>query len=211
MADDETRLIVPAEIHGVKLVSTGLIAESEDTALMWRGLMLSKAVEQFLNQVDWGELDYLVVDMPPGTGDVQMAQAEMVVVTTPQVAAQKVAMRVADMARRSYMPIIGVIENMSWYECSHGERVALFGEGGGEALATELAVPLIGRIPLDPQVAVSGDRGRPIVLGDGPASSALAAAADRLVELLPAAADETCTGRIARLLEDLETGRPAAR
>ena len=217
VADDETRLIVPAEIHGVKLVSTGLIAESEDTALMWRGLMLSKAVEQFLNQVDWGELDYLVVDMPPGTGDVQMAlarmlpQAEMVVVTTPQVAAQKVAMRVADMARRSYMPIIGVIENMSWYECSHGERVALFGEGGGEALATELAVPLIGRIPLDPQVAVSGDRGRPIVLGDGPASSALAAAADRLVELLPAAADETCTGRIARLLEDLETGRPAAR
>lgn len=217
VADDETRLIVPAEAHGVKLVSTGLIAESEDTALMWRGLMLSKAVEQFLNQVDWGDLDYLLVDMPPGTGDVQMAlarmlpQAEMVVVTTPQVAAQKVAMRVADMARRSYMPILGVVENMSWYECSHGERVALFGEGGGEALAAELGVPLIGRIPLDPEVVASGDTGRPVVLGSGAAAQALTAAADRLVELLPGAADETCTGRIARLLDDLEVGELPAR
>ncbi len=209
-ADDETRLIVPAQVHDLKLVSTGLIAESEDTALMWRGLMLSKALEQFLTQVDWGDLDYLVIDMPPGTGDVQMAlsrmlpQAEMVVVTTPQVAAQKVAMRVADMARRSHMPVVGVIENMSWFECSHGERFALFGEGGGEALAEELAVPLIGRIPIDPAVVASGDHGRPVVLGAGPAAEALTAAAERLVELLPPAAEETCTGRLARLFDHLE-------
>ncbi len=209
-ADDETRLIVPAQVHDLKLVSTGLIAESEDTALMWRGLMLSKALEQFLTQVDWGDLDYLVIDMPPGTGDVQMAlsrmlpQAEMVVVTTPQVAAQKVAMRVADMARRSHMPVVGVIENMSWFECSHGERFTLFGEGGGEALAEELAVPLIGRIPIDPAVVASGDHGRPVVLGAGPAAEALSAAAERLVELLPPAAEETCTGRLARLFDHLE-------
>ncbi len=110
---NDDRVIIPVEAQGVKLVSTGLIVETEETALMWRGLMLSKALEQFLNQVEWGELDYLVIDMPPGTGDIQMAltrllpQAEMVVVTTPQKTAQKVAVRVADMARRSFMPVVG--------------------------------------------------------------------------------------------------------
>ncbi|HDH02925.1 MAG TPA: MRP family ATP-binding protein, partial [Actinobacteria bacterium] len=118
-ADDETRLMIPVTAHGIRAISTGLIVESEETALMWRGLMLSKALEQFLTQVKWGELDYLVIDLPPGTGDIQMAlsrllpQAEMVVVTTPQQTAQKVAVRVADMARRSFMPIVGVVENMS--------------------------------------------------------------------------------------------------
>ncbi len=136
-ADDDTRLIIPAEAAGIKVVSTGLIIESEETALMWRGLMLSRALEQFLKQVDWGDLDYLVIDMPPGTGDIQMAlsrmvpQAEMVVVTTPQKAAQKVAIRVADMARRSYLPVVGVIENMAGFTCDHGETYNLFGEGGG--------------------------------------------------------------------------------
>ena len=121
---------------------------------MWRGLMLSKALEQFLNQVQWGELDYLVIDLPPGTGDVQMAlarmlpQAEMLVVTTPQKAAQKVAVRVADMARRSHMPVIGVVENMSSFTCEHGETYDLFGVGGGDELAADLSVPLLGRIPL---------------------------------------------------------------
>src|SRR3989304_300125 len=122
-ADDDTRLIVPLEVGGIRFVSTGSIIESEETALMWRGLMLSKALEQFLKQVDWGELDYMLIDLPPGTGDIQMAlprllpQAEMVVVTTPQRAAQKVAVRVADMARRSHMPIVGVIENMAGLGC----------------------------------------------------------------------------------------------
>src|SRR5690606_9650243 len=135
-ADDTTRLIQPATAHGISVVSTGLIIESEETALMWRGLMLSKALEQFLTQVEWGQLDYLVVDLPPGTGDIQMAlarllpQAEMLVVTTPQVAAQKVAVRVADMARRSFMPIIGVVENMADFVCDHGQSYQLFGSGG---------------------------------------------------------------------------------
>ncbi|MGH8911602.1 MAG: Mrp/NBP35 family ATP-binding protein, partial [Acidimicrobiia bacterium] len=157
-ADDDTRLIQPARAHGIAVVSTGLIIESEETALMWRGLMLSKALEQFLTQVEWGELDYLVMDLPPGTGDIQMAlsrllpQAEMLVVTTPQVAAQKVAVRVADMARRSFMPIIGVVENMADFVCDHGQTYQIFGAGGGDALAAQTDVPVLARIPLDPSV-----------------------------------------------------------
>lgn len=204
-ADATTKLIDPVDSNGVKVVSTGLIIESEETALMWRGLMLSKALEQFLKQVNWGELDYLVIDMPPGTGDVQMAltrmlpQAEMVVVTTPQRAAQKVASRVADMARRSHMPILGVIENMT------GD---VFGTGGGADLAQELGTPLLAVIPLDGAVVEGGDSGTPIVTHEdpGPAAQALSTLVDRLVEALPPAALETCTGRIAKLLENLENG-----
>ncbi len=211
-ADEKTRLISPAEVAGIKLVSTGLIIDSEETALMWRGLMLSKALEQFLKQVAWGDLDYLIIDMPPGTGDIQMAltrllpQAEMVVVTTPQKAAQKVAVRVADMARRSYMPIVGVIENMSGFECEHGVKYDLFGRGGGEELATELSVPLIGQIPLDPAVVKGGDEGSPVTSADpdNAAARAFRAAAEDLVRLLPPSQDETCTGRIAKLIEGLE-------
>lgn len=217
-ADDSSQLIVPAEAHGLKLVSTGLIIESEETALMWRGLMLSKALEQFLNQVDWGELDYLVIDMPPGTGDIQMAlarllpQAEMVVVTTPQVAAQKVAVRVADMARRSHMPIIGVIENMSSFECDHGVQYELFGHGGGANLADSLSVPLLTQIPLDPRVVIGGDLGVPVVAShpDGPTALAFREGAARLVDLLPPVQDENCTGRIAKLIEQLAASQGTA-
>jgi ATP-binding protein involved in chromosome partitioning len=212
VADDSSRLIIPLTVHGIKLISTGLIIESEETALMWRGLMLSKALEQFLHQVDWGELDYLVIDMPPGTGDVQMAltrllpQAEMVVVTTPQKAAQKVAVRVADMAKRSFMPIVGIIENMTDFTCDHGQIYRLFGAGGGMELAESLSVPLIGEIPLDPTVVTGGDEGRPVTIDQpgNPASIAFRSAAAKLVELLPLATAETCTGRIAKLLEQLE-------
>ncbi len=208
----EDRIIVPVEAQGIKLVSTGLIVESEETALMWRGLMLSKALEQFLKQVSWGDLDYLVIDMPPGTGDIQMAlsrllpQAEMVVVTTPQKAAQKVAVRVADMARRSYMPVIGVLENMSGFECAHGDVHHLFGRGGGDELAESLGVPLVGTIPLDEHIVSGGDRGMPVVRAnpDGKSARAFAAAARRITELVPAARDETCTARVARLLEALD-------
>jgi ATP-binding protein involved in chromosome partitioning len=202
-ADGESKLIQPIEAHGVRVVSTGLIVESEGTALMWRGLMLSKALEQFLKQVSWGDLDYLVIDMPPGTGDVQMAltrmlpQAEMIVVTTPQSAAQKVAVRVADMARRSYMPVAGVIENMT------GE---VFGMGGGSELAEELGVTLLGSIPLDQAVVAGGDSGQPAILGDSPSSAALNAVVDRLIQVVPPADLETCTGRIAKLIADLENG-----
>lgn len=204
-ANAATKLIEPVMANGVKVVSTGLIIESEETALMWRGLMLSKALEQFLKQVDWGDLDYLVLDMPPGTGDVQMSltrmlpQAEMVVVTTPQNAAQRVAIRVADMARRSHMPVVGVIENMS------GD---VFGEGGGEKLAEELGVPLLGSIPLDQAVVDGGDNGRPVVLrsDSGPAATALAETVEKIMAVVPPADLETCTGRIAKLIADLENG-----
>ncbi len=208
-ANDETRLIVPAEVDGIRVVSTGMIIDSEETALMWRGLMLSKALEQFLKQVDWGPLDYLLIDLPPGTGDIQMAlsrmlpQAELLVVTTPQAAARKVAVRVADMARRSYLPVIGVVENMADFVCEHGTSYPLFGSGGGDALSADLGVPLVGSIPVDAAVVAGGDSGKPVVTGDGPAASAFSAAVDRILELVPPAQDETSTGRIARLLESL--------
>jgi ATP-binding protein involved in chromosome partitioning len=211
-------MIIPVEAHGIRLVSTGLIIESEETALMWRGLMLSKALEQFLTQVDWGDLDYLVIDMPPGTGDIQMAlsrllpQAEMLVVTTPQKAAQKVAVRVADMARRSFMPIVGVVENMSGFLCEHGASYPLFGEGGGRELAAELNVPLVGSIPLHPAIVTGGDSGVPVTVSDpdNPASQAFAAVTKTVLDLVPPAQDETCTGRIAKLVEALDRmGRPA--
>jgi ATP-binding protein involved in chromosome partitioning len=204
-ADAQTKLIEPVEANGVKVVSTGLIIESEETALMWRGLMLSKALEQFLKQVDWGDLDYLVLDMPPGTGDVQMAltrmlpQAEMVVVTTPQKAAQRVAVRVADMARRSHMPVVGVIENMS------GD---VFGQGGGRRLADELGVSLLGSIPLDHGVVEGGDSGEPVSLrpDSGPAATAFSKTVENVMAVVPPANMETCTGRIAKLIADLEDG-----
>ena len=168
------------------------MVETEETALMWRGLMLAKAVEQFLHDVDWGELDYLLIDMPPGTGDVQMAlarllpQAEMMVVTTPAVSAQKVAVRVADMARRSHMPILGVIENMSAFITPDGTSWPLFGEGGGERLANEIGVPLLGSIPLEPAVSAGGDTGKPVASSGGKAGEIFHEIADQIVnEILP--------------------------
>jgi ATP-binding protein involved in chromosome partitioning len=135
-----------------------------------------------------------------------LPQAEMAVVTTPQLAAQKVAVRVADMARRSHMPIVGVIENMSGFECQCGEQHALFGKGGGRSLADDLGVRLISQIPLDPHVVPGGDTGNPVVLSqpDSNAARALSATADELVALIPPADMETCTGRIAKMLDDLE-------
>ena len=150
--------------------------------------MLAKAVEQFLHDVDWGDLDYLLIDMPPGTGDVQMAlarllpQAEMLVVTTPAVSAQKVAIRVADMARRSHMPILGVVENMSAFTTPDGTSWPLFGEGGGKRLAEEIDAPLLGSIPLEPAVSAGGDTGQPVAMSDGPASRAFHQIATRIVE-----------------------------
>ena len=164
----------------LKVVSTGFLVD-EDTALMWRGLMLTKAVEQFLRDVAWGELDDLLIDMPPGTGDVQMGlarllpRADMVIVTTPALAAQKVAQRAADMARRSFVRVVGVVENMTDFTCAHGERYPLFGAGGGAALAAEIGVPLLGQVPLEPAVSAGGDAGRPVALGDGPAADAFRA------------------------------------
>ncbi len=208
----DDRKIRPLQAAGLEIVSTGLMIDDEDTALMWRGLMLSKALEQFLTDVSWNpDLGYLIIDMPPGTGDVQMAlsrmlpQAEMVVVTTPQRAAQKVAARVADMARRSHMPVVGVVENMSGFTTEDGRHYELFGSGGGSELADQLGVPLLGQIPLDPNVVNGGDEGRPVVTADpdGPAGTAIRSVADRLLELVPPAAADTCTARIAVLEEQL--------
>jgi ATP-binding protein involved in chromosome partitioning len=208
----EDRKIEPLQAMGLDVVSTGLLLDDEDTALMWRGLMLSKALEQFLTDVAWsGELQYLIIDMPPGTGDVQMAlsrmlpQAEMIVVTTPQRAAQKVAARVADMARRSFMPIVGVVENMSGFTTEDGRHYELFGSGGGEELAAELAVPLLGEVPLDPNVVSGGDEGLPVVTqpGSGPAADAFRDIAKQVVELVPPADQDTCSARIAVLAEQL--------
>ena len=169
--------IVKVGAGELKVVSTGFLV-NEDTALMWRGLMLTKAVEQFLRDVAWGEMDYLIIDMPPGTGDVQMGLARMlprtdlIIVTTPALAAQKVASRAADMARRSFLRVAGVIENMSSFTCDHGESYALFGVGGGQALADEIGVPLLGQVPLEPAVGAGGDAGVPVSLSpDGGAAA----------------------------------------
>ncbi|KAA3639993.1 MAG: MRP family ATP-binding protein [Armatimonadetes bacterium] len=205
---NEERKIEPTIANGIHLVSTGLLLEDEATALMWRGLMLSKALEQFLNDVAWpADLGYLIVDMPPGTGDVQMAlsrmlpQAEMVVVTTPQLAAQRVAARVADMARRSHMPIVGVIENMAGFTTASGEHYSIFGAGGGAALAEELSVPLIASIPIDPSVSEGSDAGKPIVLHrqDTAAAIAITEAAAKITEILPPLALDNCIGRLSSL------------
>jgi ATP-binding protein involved in chromosome partitioning len=190
----------------VRVVSMGFLVDGEETALMWRGLMLNRGVQHFLQDVVWGDdLDYLLVDMPPGTGDVQMGvakllpRADVVVVTTPARAAQKVAERAVGMARKSYLRIAGVIENMSAFECDHGERYALFGEGGGEQLAHDAGVPLLGQVPLEPAVSAGGDEGQPAVLGEGPAADAFRAIADRIVDQAVPPVD--MAGCSARMLE----------
>jgi ATP-binding protein involved in chromosome partitioning len=189
----------------LKVVSMGLLVEDEETALMWRGLILTKAVEQFLHDVRWGPMDYLLVDMPPGTGDIQMGlarllpQAEMLVVTTPARAAQAVATRVADMAHRSYLKVAGVIENMSAFVAPDGARYPLFGEGGGAALAAAIGAPLVASIPLEPAVSAGGDVGDPVAAhrSDDPAALAFQALAARVVdELLPPVEMSGCTARI---------------
>jgi ATP-binding protein involved in chromosome partitioning len=200
----------PAGAPGrIAVVSMGLLVDDEDTALMWRGLILSKALEQFLTDVRWGPLDYLLLDMPPGTGDIQMAlsrllpQTEMLVVTTPAQNAQKVAARVADMARRSYLKVLGVVENMSEFVAPDGERFAIFGRGGGERLSALTAAPLIGSIPIEPAVSSGGDEGRPAVLAapDGPAATEFRRIARRIVdELLPPVEMAGCTARILDLV-----------
>jgi ATP-binding protein involved in chromosome partitioning len=208
-AKDETgkgQIIPMAKAVGkghLKVVSTGLLVEDEGTALMWRGLMLTKAVEQFLRDVAWGELDYLFIDMPPGTGDVQMGLArllprtDLIIVTTPAVSAQKVAIRAADMARRSFLRIAGVVENMSEFTCEHGTSYALFGRGGGQTLADEVGVPLLGSVPIEAAVAAAGDEGEPVVIdGTGPAADALRAIAYRIVnETVPPVQMAGCSAR----------------
>ena len=185
-------LIVPPRSLGVKLISMGFFTD-EDQPVIWRGPMLHKALSQFLTDVYWGPLDFLIIDMPPGTGDVALSvaqflpRAEVVVVTTPQPAAQSVAQRAAFMAEKVRLPVIGVVENMSWFRGDDGKAYELFGAGGGQALADRLDVPLLGQIPLVPALREGGDVGRPIVSAEpeSEAAEALRGVAERLVEIGP--------------------------
>lgn len=204
----------------LRIVSMGFLVEDEETALMWRGLMLNRGVQHFLQDVAWGDdLDYLFIDMPPGTGDVQMGvakllpRAEVVIVTTPAVAAQKVAGRAVSMARKSFLRVAGVIENMSAFVCDHGQSYALFGSGGGQHLADDAGIPLLGSVPMEPSVSAGGDTGDPVALGHGPAADAFRAIADLLVdEAVPLPELAGCSARMldaaaaALDLLDLEDG-----
>jgi ATP-binding protein involved in chromosome partitioning len=186
------RKILPLEAHGLKVMSIGFFI-AEDEAVVWRGPMLHKALTQFLEDVSWGELDFLLIDLPPGTGDVSMTlaqllpQAKFVIVTTPQAAAQKVARRSAQMANKVNLEIGGVIENMSSFTTPAGERYAIFGEGGGRALADELDVPLLGTIPLTMALRETADAGIPLieVNPDDPAAQAVRQAARGIVAITP--------------------------
>jgi ATP-binding protein involved in chromosome partitioning len=187
------RKIIPLQAHdGIKVMSIGFFVE-EDSAVVWRGPMLHKALQQFLEDVDWGELDYLLIDLPPGTGDVSMTlaqllpQAKFVIVTTPQPVAQKVARRSAEMATKLNLEIAGVIENMSGFVTPGGERYQLFGEGGGQLLAEELEVPLLAKVPLTMPLREQSDAGIPLVLSDpdDPAAQAIVHGARGLIALTP--------------------------
>jgi ATP-binding protein involved in chromosome partitioning len=186
------RKIIPLSAHGVSVMSIGFFVE-EDAAVVWRGPMLHKALTQFLQDVDWGPLDYLLIDLPPGTGDVSMTlaqllpQAQFVIVTTPQQTAQKVARRAAQMAHKVSLEIGGVIENMSGFTTPSGERFAIFGEGGGKELADELDVPLLGRVPLTMPLREYADSGVPLVIEDpdDPAAQAIHQVARGLIAMAP--------------------------
>jgi ATP-binding protein involved in chromosome partitioning len=184
------RKIVPLQAHGVKVMSIGFFL-AEDAAVVWRGPMLHKALTQFLQDVDWGALDFLLIDLPPGTGDVSMTlaqllpQARFVIVTTPQPTAQKVARRAAEMAHKVSLEIGGVIENMSGFTTPSGERFQIFGEGGGQELADELDVPLLGKVPLTMELREHADSGAPLVVEDpdDPAAQAIEHAARGLIAI----------------------------
>ncbi|MEY4167358.1 MAG: hypothetical protein RIR52_1182 [Acidobacteriota bacterium] len=172
-------MIVPPVYHGVKTMSVGLLNPG-DKAIVWRGPMLHSAVSQFLRQVEWGELDYLVVDMPPGTGDVQLSLAQMVavsgavLVTTPQEVALSDVRKAYSMFEQLQVPLLGIVENMSYFECAHGERYHIFGNGGGEALAERYGIPFLGSVPIALSIREGGDLGVPVVVGQPQSTQAQA-------------------------------------
>jgi ATP-binding protein involved in chromosome partitioning len=188
----ERKIVPHVSADGVKVMSIGFFLD-EDAAVVWRGPMLHKALQQFLEDVEWGELDYLLVALPPGTGDVSMTlaqllpQAKFLIVTTPQPAAQKVARRAAEMANKVQLEIAGVVENMSGFTTPAGERFQLFGEGGGQLLADELDVPLLGKVPLTMPLREQADAGTPLVTADpdDPAAVAIRHTASGIVALSP--------------------------
>ncbi len=190
--DQKEGKIIPVLAHGVRFMSLGLIA-GEDTPVIWRGPIVGRMLQQFLVDVDWGELDYLLIDLPPGTGDAQLTLAQSVilagavVITTPQIVAQEDVVRGGEMFLKVGVPILGIVENMSGFLCDCGHTATIFGEGGGKAMAAHFGVPVLGVIPLNSTIRESGDRGTPIVSESGPISDAMNAAADQLVDLVEAA------------------------
>jgi ATP-binding protein involved in chromosome partitioning len=195
----ENKKIVPPVAHGVKVISMGMLLAPEQ-AVIWRGPMLHSAVQQFMRDVEWGELDYLVVDLPPGTGDVSLSLAQSVpvagamVVTTPQGVSVADVRRAVAMFRQLEVPILGVVENMSYFLCGHcNERTEIFGHGGGGDLAAELKIPFLGEVPIDTQARASGDAGIPIVVDapDSPAAKALSEVAGSLAAQLSIQARRT--------------------
>jgi ATP-binding protein involved in chromosome partitioning len=188
--DERDEKIVPMERHGIKTMSLGLITDP-DTPVIWRGPMVMKAIDQFLTDVKWGTLDFMVIDLPPGTGDAQLTLTQKagltgaVVVTTPQDVALIDARKGLAMFRKVNVPVLGIIENMSYYICRHcGEREEIFGHGGGKKTAEMLGVPFLGEVPIDPKVVVGGDTGQPIVVSDpqSPASQAFRELARQVVQ-----------------------------
>jgi ATP-binding protein involved in chromosome partitioning len=187
--------IMPLEAHGVKLISLGMMIEPDQPAI-WRGPIVMKIINQFLQDVAWGTLDFLVVDMPPGTGDAQLSLVQAtqvdgaIIVTTPQEVSVGDALRGVKMFQRVGVPVLGIVENMSWFECPHcGKPTALFGSGGGERLAKAVELPLLGQVPLYPRVMEGGEAGTPIVTADAssPAARALTAIAAKVASLAGAA------------------------
>ncbi|MBT94889.1 MAG: sodium:proton antiporter [Acidimicrobiaceae bacterium] len=201
--NEETKRIVPLVKNigsgTLKIISMGFLVDENKSSLNWRGLILNRAVRHFLEDVEWGEMDYLIIDMPPGTGDVQMGLAkmlprsDMIVVTTPSKTVQTVATRVASMAQSYYLRIAGVVENMSAFINEDGKEYNIFGSGGGEELAQELGVPLLGSIPIDPFVSNGSDTGVPVILGDGHAARALNSIVDEVISAVPRINPLDCT------------------
>ena len=201
--NEETKKIVPLVKNvgagTLKIISMGFLVDENKASLNWRGLILNRAVRHFLEDVEWGDMDYLVIDMPPGTGDVQMGLAkmlprsDMIVVTTPSKTVQTVATRVASMAQSYYLRIAGVIENMSAFINEEGNHYEIFGTGGGEKLAQELGVPLLGSIPIDPFVSSGSDSGVPVILGEGHAAESLNLIVDEVLAAVPRINPVDCT------------------
>lgn len=188
--------IIPLEAHGVKVISLGFLIDKDQPAI-WRGPIVMKIIGQFLGDVQWGTLDYFIVDMPPGTGDAQLSLVQSttvhaaIIVTTPQQVAVGDALRGVKMFQRVSVPVLGIVENMSYFECPHcGKPTALFGAGGGERLAREVNLPLLAQIPIDPRIVEGGDTGRPLVVAEpaSGAAKALVALADRVARAMAMAA-----------------------
>jgi ATP-binding protein involved in chromosome partitioning len=210
--------ITPAESHGVKLISMGFFVP-EDTAVVWRGPMVHTAIQQLFRDVLWGELDYLLIDLPPGTGDAQLTLTQLVslagavTVTTPQEVALHDVRKGMMMFQKVNVPLLGIIENMSFYVCGHcGERTEIFSHGGGERAAEKLGIPFLGRIPIDPAIRVGGDTGNPIVIAapDSPQAKAFREIATKLVAALQTSGAGAAKSRIESLLQKIKRPAPGS-